>query len=35
MSWWQWTLVILLGGAVVLSLTQVKSLVRYIRIKQM
>lgn len=35
MSWWQWVLIILLAGAVILTLTQIKSLLRYIRIKQM
>ena len=35
MSWWQWLLIILVGGFVILTLTQIKSLVRYLRIKQM
>jgi len=35
MNWWQWVLIILLAGAVILVLTQIKSLVRYLRIKQM
>jgi len=35
MSWWQWVLIVLLGGVLILVLTQIRSLVRYIRIRQM
>src|SRR6185295_5476236 len=35
MSWWQWVLIVLLGGVLILVLTQIRSLVRYIRIRQL